>query len=192
LLWAKNFEVSSDNKAVTHYFQTTVKLPFTKQQLINIMKKEFSIFLQFVLVLQSAGWGYFVFLLIQNKTTLALWVEHRELILNWTLAFTVLSFFRLVAFYIFSTNRTSAFSPSERFDLFLKEVSKTIQYCLFALISALISYEIFIFRFDPRANINETWLNFQNMFFAWLIGFFILSLLRLGVVYSINHQNRRV
>jgi hypothetical protein len=153
------------------------------------MKKEFSIFLQFVLVLQSAGWGYFVFLLIQNKTTLALWVEHRGLILNWTLAFTVLSFFWLAAFYLFSTNRARAFSPSERSDSFAKEVSKTIQYCLFALASALISYEIFIFRFDPRANFNETWLNFQDMFFAWLIGFFVLSLLRLGVVYNVGFRS---
>jgi hypothetical protein len=146
------------------------------------MRRELSVVFQFILILLLVGCGYFGLLLLQNKTTLLLWGEYQQFILYWIFAFTTLSLFRLFALYVFSIKRTGGCIQSDNEVLFRKEgVSKTIQYFVIGVISALASFWIFALQLGLMVNISELWLDFRHIFFSWLVGFFILSSLRLGI-----------
>lgn len=148
------------------------------------MRKEFFIFLQFILILVLTGCGYFGLLLLQNKTSLAFVTESIQLTWNWALAFTIISLLQFAVYRIFSGNKNDDLIPPDEFPSPVKEgISQTIKYGVIATISALISFGIFIFQAGPMVNIADQWRGFQHIFFAYLSGFAALGLLRLGIFY---------
>jgi len=148
------------------------------------MRKEFFIFLQFILILVLTCCGYFGLLLLQNKTTLALVTESVQLTGNWALSFTGVSLLWFAAYVIFPSSKNDDLVYANKAPSLVNAgVSQTIKYCVIATISALISFGIFIFQASPNVNIADQWQGFQHIFFAFLLGFFGLSLLRLGIIY---------
>jgi len=148
------------------------------------MKKELIALLQFVLIAVFVGYGYFGLLLIQGTTVLSLWDEYAEFFIYWVLSFVSLSIIRLAVYYLALQKKPYDSIQPKLKDLIEKEFSKTIQYVILAGISGLITFYTNL----PLApgisiNIEEAWLNFEKIFSAWMIGFLMLSLLRVGIMY---------
>jgi hypothetical protein len=162
----------------------------TTSQIFKVhMRKEFVILLQFVLITALVGYGYFGLLLLVHGTTfLSLWDDYEPFLMRWILSFVVLSFIRFAVYYLNFRNEAHDSIQSNRKHLIGKEISLTIQYLIFAVVSIPVSFYLFFFSFPSHISVNifEMWANVREGFLAWLIGFLILSLVRLGVIYLKN------
>lgn len=153
------------------------------------MKKELKTLLQFVLIAVFFGFGYFGLLMLKRITVLSLWDEYAELLVKWILSFIILSLV-ILATYFTSRKKVSAFqnSPNSN-NLIKKEAVRTVGYIILAVISVPIAFHMtFLFNLPPNISINigEAWRNVREVFLVWLIGFSMLSLLRLGIIYIKN------
>ena len=150
------------------------------------MKKEFTTLLQFVLIAVFVGCGYFGLLLLHDITVSGLWDEYAELLVTWILSFIVLSLI-ILATYFTSRKKDSAFQTSSNSNnLIEKEAVRTVGYIILAVVSIPITFHMtFLFNLPPNISINtgEAWRNVREVFLVWLIGFSVLSLLRLGIIY---------
>jgi hypothetical protein len=153
------------------------------------MGKEIIILVQFFLIAALVGYGYFALVLILNGTALLrLWHPYYPFLMNWILSFLVLSLIRFAAYYfVFLKGLNDSIQPITKNSI-AKEASRTIQYLIIAVISIPISFYLFIFSFPSHIspNINEAWLSVREAFPAWVIGFLMLSLIRLGIIYLKN------
>lgn len=153
------------------------------------MKKELLILLQFVLATVLVGYGYFgLLLLVRGTTFLSLWDDYEPFLMRWILSFVVLSFIRFAFYYLdFRNEAHDSVQPNTKHSIG-KEISLTIQYLIFAIVSIPVSFSLYFFSFPSHISVNifEMWANFREGFLAWLIGFLMLSLLRLGIVYLKN------
>jgi magnesium-transporting ATPase (P-type) len=153
------------------------------------MKKELLILLQFVLATVLAGFGYFGLLLLVHGTTfLSLWDDYEPFLTRWILSFVVLSFIRFAFYYlIFRNEAPDSVQPNRKHSIG-KEISLTIQYLIFAIVSIPVSFYLFLFSFPSHISVNMfvMWANFREGFLGWIIGFLMLSLLRLVIVYLKN------
>lgn len=150
------------------------------------MKKELLALLQFTLIAALVGFGFFCIALFRDASALSFWGEYKLVLANWLLTFIALSFVRFTFFYLIFSSKIHYSVQKNRNFLLGKEVSKTIQYLILAIISVLFPFWIPIFQAGNEASIvlNTTELQrgFKQVFFAWLIGFVILSLVRLGII----------
>ncbi|MEO6588602.1 MAG: hypothetical protein ABIP06_04680 [Pyrinomonadaceae bacterium] len=155
----------------------------------KLIKKEFVSLLQFVLIAIFVGYGYFGLLLLQRVTVLSLWGEYEHMLIKWIFSFTVLSVIRFAGYYFYLREKPYDLTHQSSKNLIGKEFSSTFQYIIFAVISIPIAFYIEISsHFDPdiSLNIGEWWRSFEGAFLEWLIGFSVLSLLRLGIIYIKN------
>jgi len=152
------------------------------------MKKELVSFSQFILIAGLAGYGYFGLLLLQGRPILLFYGELEHFFLNWILTFVVLSFIRLALYYLYFRKESYDSAQVRNKDLIGKEASRTIQYLILAVVAIPISFNLSLPSPHPDISYNyvEMWLGVKGLYFAWLIGFFILSLLRLGIIYLKN------
>ena len=146
------------------------------------MRKELIILLQFVLITALVGYGYFGLLLsLQGTNLLTLWNLYEQFLISWIHSFTSLSFTRFAVYYFaFRKGLNDSIQPITKTSI-AKEASRTIQYLILAVVSIPISFYIIFSNHPPEIspNIVEMWGVFREAYFAWLIGFFILSLLNL-------------
>lgn len=153
------------------------------------MRKEIIILLQFFLITVLVGYGYFALVLIINGTAvLGLWHEYYPFLMRWILSFVILSLIRFAAYYFaFLKGVNDSIKPTTKNSI-AKEASTTIQYLIIAVVSIPISFYLFIFSFPSyiSPNINEAWKSLSDAFLVWSIGFLMLSLLRLGIIYLKN------
>lgn len=151
------------------------------------MKKELLVLLQFTLIGALVGVGSFCIALLRDASVLSFWGEYILVLTNWLLTFIALSFVRFVFFCLIFSNKIHPSVQINRKSLFRNEISKTVQYLLLATIAVLFPFWIPVFQAGNKAgiilNITELRRGFEQVFFAWLIGFFILSLVRLGIIY---------
>jgi len=128
------------------------------------------------------GYGYFALALVINGTgILGLWHEYYQFLMRWILSFVVLSLIRFAAYYLVLNYSIKPIIKNS----IAKEASTTIQYLVIAVVSIPISFYLFIFSFPSNIsiNINEAWKSLSDAFLVWSIGFLMVSLLRLGIIY---------
>lgn len=152
------------------------------------MKKEIITLLQFFLITVLVGYGCFALMLINGTAVLGLWHEYYPFLMNWILSFVVLSLIRFAAYYFaFPKGLNDSVQPITKNSV-AKEASITIQYLIIAVVSIPISFYLFIFSFPSHIspNINEAWKSLSEVFLVWSIGFLMLSLIRLGIIFLKN------
>lgn len=152
------------------------------------MKKEFTTLLQFGLIAVFVGCGYFGLLLLHDITVLGLWDEYAELLVKWILSFIILSFIILATYFTSRKKSYDSIKPNSKY-LIEKEALRTLGYIALAILSVPIAFHMtFLFNVPPNISINigEAWRNVREVFLVWLIGFSMLSLLRLGIIYIKN------
>ena len=150
------------------------------------MKKELLILLQFALIAVLVGFGFFGLTLIRDFETLSFWDVYKLVFINWLSTFIILSFIGFIFVYLISSiNSNNAIQTSKTY-LLKTEALKTIQYLILAILSVFAPFWTFVFTTENTpgiiVNTMELWRGFQYVFLAWVIGFMILSLLRLGIV----------
>jgi hypothetical protein len=149
------------------------------------MKKELVSFLQFILIAGAAGFGHFGLMLLRKTTILSLYREFEYFFLNWIFSFIILGLIRLAVGYFYFLKMPYDSAPLSGKDLIEKEASTTMQYLILAVIAIPISFNLSLPGSSPNISFNifEIWRNVNGLYFAWLIVFFILSLLRIAIVY---------
>lgn len=149
------------------------------------MKKEPSLFLQFLLIVLLTGYGFFGLMLLLNTTTLSLWDEYNDLFMNWILAFLVLASIRLILISL-TTNSSVSVPDSKNKNYFIvKEIWLTFQYLVITLFSIIFSLlSPIVLRNNEGLSINsvELWLGFKRIILSWLVGFLILSFMRIAII----------
>jgi hypothetical protein len=150
------------------------------------MKKELSLLLQFFLIVLLIGYGFFGLMLLQNTTTLSLWVEYKDFFINWILAFLVLASIRLIVISLTTNPSISTPDSKNKNHFIVKEIWLTFQYLVITLFSIIFSFlSPIVLKNNEGISINlvELWLGFKQIILSWLVGFLILSIIRIGIIY---------
>jgi hypothetical protein len=151
------------------------------------MKKQLSYLLQYLLIVLFVGYGYFGVMMFKYPKALLIWPDYKKFFINWIVAFSILAFIRS-AIISLTNYQSSTLNPNNSH--LKSEIWVTFQYLVIALISIIGSFQIYIFlRNNVINNENlsfnyvELWQGFKPIFLTWLIGFLVVSLIRLGFIY---------
>src|SRR5215203_1098203 len=146
------------------------------------MKKELFLFLQFFSMVIVLGYGFFGLMLLQDETVILFWPAYKSFFINWMSAFLILASIRLAVVSLLATPSIPGRDSGHKTNLLGSEIRVTVQYLITAAVSILVSFLIPIILTSKNIspNILELWRSLWQMYLAWLIGFLILSSIRLG------------
>jgi len=155
------------------------------------MKKELSILSQFILIAVTASFVTFWRLVFQSPdgVSVEVFTTYKLILINWTLMFVILCFIRFPLIYLISHYHRTKDSNEITNTLLLRDnLIRTIQYLVLAVLSVITPMWIVEFRPEDglelsRITIFELWWSYREEVFFWISVFFILSVLRLGIIY---------
>lgn len=155
------------------------------------MKKELLSLLQFILIAGITSFANFWRIVFQapDGVSVEVFTEYKLILINWTLMFVILGSIRYSLIYLISYyHRTKDSSEINKTFLFRDNMVGTIHYLVLAIVSILTPMWIVEFRPEDdlallRINIFDLWWSYRQDVFTWISVFFILSVLRLGIIY---------
>lgn len=157
-----------------------------------IVRKELSILFQFTLITIIVGCVFFGMVMLQSQLAWSYWYVYKLVLINWLVTFNILSFIKITFLYFTQGKQVKIYIEEREKSSFKKEMSKSFQYLVLAIISVVSPLWVSLFWIGGEVgkiiNIFDVWFAFREVFLAWVIGFLILSLIRLGIIY-LNNKN---
>lgn len=151
------------------------------------MKREVSTLLQFIIIIGLVSSNFYLMVTFIDYSE-SITEIHNHFLKIWIYSFVALSVVKLgILYFTFRTESYDLIEPNSKY--LLREISKTIQYLIIAVISIFVSFGITIQNFlrpGLSINISSLWDSMKAVFLGWIIAFSILSLLRLGIIYIVN------
>lgn len=142
---------------------------------------ELSTLIQYVAITYIVGHVCFILFTPSEVDKPVVWGGYQVLFYRWVAAVAVLAGVRLIIFRLLpKKNKIKS------------EWTVALQYLVIALVAGLLAFWVSIPATDGAVNIAEEWRNDEPVLRSWIIGFTLLSGIRLVLIYTAGILKRRL